>query len=524
MKIFKKFIKVDCLPLIILIAFWLFLVFSHRAFGQLSPGDFQRDTAITYNILSGNVLGDATYIGERQWYPFLYHSIYAFYQKLTGLTVEKLYLSYPFLLSIPVVGIFVFCVSKIFKSPIFTFVSLFSAFFCFFFTRAVLNVVTHPFVLAFGTIYLAIYFFWRAITLEKMKDYLIAGIGVSLVVLSQPFFAMTLGGGIALYQLATRKNWRKFLSMVGISFVIASPYLLPLIIYYKLTPVNTLNYSFAPYDMNLDNFFYGLGNIRWLNLFFISSGVVIAFLRRSKIDKLLLSLFFFGLTIIVFGFLTSSVKLGLLGGLKLPSSFVWQDLMVGNQTIVVLFFAIGVTYFMKELSKFKQWNKIKINPKYLLLIAFILPYSLLMVPRYHKLINSWYKSQTIFFPYDKDWQSAVLWIRSNTSINDVFLASSGPSYLFVSGLTGRKVIMTDKWHSNPFVNQEKREIDDWTLLTTTNMENYLTLAKKYQVSYVIVSPYELMISVNGMKKFEDEKYFDLVYSVGEIKLYKAKQI
>lgn len=509
---------------LLIFLFWFAVVWRYARIATIfPPGDFQRDTAITYNILAGNILGDANYLSEHAWYPFLSHLLYAGYQLLTRIPVPILYLNYPFLLSIPTIILFVFSVWKIFKSSFLTCLSLFSFLFIIPATSGHLNVATHPFLLAYGTLALTIYLFYRATSSVKGFDWILAGLGIALVVYSQPFAALALCGGIVLYQLLTRTLWRNFFLMVVISFIFTSPFILPLIVFYKLHAINTLNISFLHYSLTPDNLFYGYGNIRWINSFLILSGIFAAALRRNNLDRFLLSMFFFPLFFVIWGLATD--KYGQLLGLtqfRLPPSFVWQDMMGLNHFIATFFFSLGLWYLIKQLSLLSNITISQAKTTLMLFVITLSLYAYFMIPRFVQRASSWYPSQQTYIPYDTNWQKITNWVNKNTSIYDVFMAHPGPAYLFIAGLTGRKVLVTDDWHSNPFVDQQQRRNDLIFLYSTTNIEKFVAIAKKYKISYVVVSPYEELITQEGLQKFSTSNIFLPVFSSGKVYLYRVR--
>lgn len=519
----KKFITTTNFTRFLFVAlflFWFTIVWKYSQLQIILPaGDFQRDTAITFNILAGNFLGDATYLGEHAFYPFLSHSLYVFYYLLTKISVITLYLKYPILLSIPTLVLFAFSTKKIFKSSLFAFIAFFSFLFIIPGTSYYMNTVAHPFVLTYGTLALAIYLFWRSSSSQKYFDWIIAGLGIALVIYSQPFAAFTLCGGITLYQLITRKQWRSFFLMVGVSFLLSSPFVLPFLTTYKLHAINTLNINFLQYSLTLDNLFYGYGNIRWVNCLLIISGIFLAFFRHRNLDRFLLALYFFDLFFVLWGLITSQIPI--LNSFQPSRSFVWQDLLAYTHFVAVYFFSLGVWFWLKQISGLKTTRLSRNQLLYFFVMFFLAVYGYLTIPRFIKTAQTWYPSQVTYLPYTNDWQALVGWINKNTSIYDVIMADQGPSYLFISGRTGRKIIATDNWHSNPFINQVQRSQDLTLLYATTDMREFKNLAKKYHVSYVVLSPYEEVLAQNGLQKFSDVLNFLPVFSSGDVRLYKV---
>lgn len=508
--------------LLLTFLFWLITIYRYRGVGLIPMGDMQRDMAIIYHILNGgSLIGDASYLGEYAWYPYLSHLMVSAYQLATKIPVETLFHSYTFLLSFPAGLLFIFSVSRLFRSNALTLLAFFSLVFVFPMTTTVMGNQFHPKTLAMGVSALTIFLFWRATETKKTLDYLMAGAGIALVVYSQPYYTLTIGGGILLYQLWTRQSWQKFFLMLSTSFVLTAPYLLPLVFAYHLRPLNTTLLPFVENELSLDWIFYGFGGWRWLNCLLIMTGVLVALCRKNKLDKLLLTMFSFSLFFVVWGVVTSQVKP--LNFLTPPKAIVWQDIEETNHFMAVFFFSIGLWYWLNQLP-------LAIKPRFpykkaatLALFLFVLVfYAYLMIPRFVQ------KNRVLTYPMPpysdvEDWQKTVAWIRRETTVNEAFLAHDLVAYYFIGGLTGRKVLVTNDHHSNPFVDQRQRVADQRFMLTTTDVNQFMTLAKAYEIDYVVASGFEEGLAGEGIKKFADKNYFRPAFISGPIKIYRLTQ-
>jgi hypothetical protein len=484
-----------------------------------SIGDFQRDTAITLNILGGNIFGDASYLGEHAWYPFLSHFIYAIFHKLTNISVLTLYISYPFILTIPTIFLFLFMAGKIFKNWSFAFLSLFTFVFIIPWTSHYMSVVTHPNALAFGTLSLSIYLFWRASTSERILDWIIAGLGIALVIYSQPFAAMTVCGSIVLYQLWTHRFWKNFFIMAATAFIFASPYILPFLTVYHFQSRNAFQIQVLPELISLDNIFYGFGNIRWVNCLFIISGIIVAFFRRNSFDKFVLSMYTLGTFFLLLGldrFLGEQYGFPVI---KTPQAITWNDMWIYSHFPAVLLFSMGVWYYMEKISHMVRAGSIKICS--ILFVIFIVFYGYFSLSVFIARAHDWHANRISEQPYTSGWLDFVDWSLHNTSIDDVFLGSPDPTaYVFVSGMTGRKVVATNNDHVNPFVDQPKRIEDTMKMYRLTDISEFKKLAKEYKVAYVVISSYEQMITKEGLTKFSTNAFFQLVFSNNTVSVYR----
>lgn len=493
-----------------IIVFWLVVVvWGTRGLTIPVIGDYQRDTAITYNILGGNILGDPVYKGERAWYPFLMQFLYAGLHMVTGISVPSLYIGYPYLILAPAVLIFTLSLYLVYKKWQIVFACLFAFLFLIPSTTAMTNIVVHATGLGFAFVVMALVLFWRAGDSRGVVGWIWTGVGIALTVYAHEAAAVSLAGAMVLYQILTRKQWKGFFVMVGTAFLLVSPILVPLIWRYQLIPKNEvlLNYS-PPGLLNLDTLLYGNGNIRWLNFFFVLSGLAAAVVRRTRWNLMLLS--FFAATYIV--------SLYWMGRHDFRELGIGNDVLGYNHLISTIFWGMGVVFwFSWVIRRFKLSRKLAMG-LFLLFFAF---YGWLSIPPFVSRIGDWNAHVLGIPPYPVEWTQAMGWIQSNTALGDVFLVHPDPGYVYVSGLTGRKLVATSGTHANFFVDQVQRERDLVEMYQTTDIDRFRQLARVYQVGYVVVSFYEATFTTEGLKKFDDPAIFSPVFSRGEVVIYKV---
>ena len=82
--------------------------------------------------------------------------------------------------------------------------------------------------------------------------------------------------------------------------------------------------------------------------------------------------------------------------------------------------------------------------------------------------------------------TAVDWIRRNTSIDDVFLASASENYLLVAARTGRKIVFAPEGHANIAVSAERRARDHQRMLRTAGPAELRELLTAYRVRYILL--------------------------------------
>jgi hypothetical protein len=496
------------LALTVMMVFWLIVVWEATRGWKYTPvGDYQRDTAITFNVLHGNFLGDPAYLGEHAWYPFLEETVFAVFHLLTGIPVQELYVSFPFLVTVPILALVAYVALRLYRSWAAVFTFLFLLIFSVSWTAWNLHITIHPDTVAFGTMALAIYLFWLATTKEILRYWVLAGVGIALVIISQTIAAMIICGGFAFYQLWQRTRWREFFVMVGTAFVLTAPYVLPFILVYHLTARNLYGLPYLDYLATPDFFFFGIGYLRWFNVFFIITGLVLAVLKRRPLDKILLCLFFVSLAGETIGFWKLyGPRFGLPAPAVLPE-FVPQDFQVFNHFVAVFFLVTGLFWAVKMVAG-------RIRRNYQVVLAGLLAvYAIPLVPNFVKVVDDRREYLAERTNHNTDWLAVSDWILTQTKIDDVFLAHPDIAYVFISGATGRKVVVTEDAHANTFVNQDQHKADFAAMSAATDLAGFWPLARKCRVTYVVVSAYEAGVAPDGMRKyFENKDFFIPVYS------------
>ena len=104
------------------------------------------------------------------------------------------------------------------------------------------------------------------------------------------------------------------------------------------------------------------------------------------------------------------------------------------------------------------------------------------------------------------------WVKENTDKNAVFLSPEELSFA-LNGLTGRKLMITRRTHSNPYVDIDERISDAAVMLYGNNEEKTMQLLKAYNVSYLYWDANWLTIAVNE-PSMAQPKYKDYLDEYG----------
>ncbi len=75
------------------------------------------------------------------------------------------------------------------------------------------------------------------------------------------------------------------------------------------------------------------------------------------------------------------------------------------------------------------------------------------------------------------------WIRNNTNLNDVFLTTNEDGFV-VNSFTGRKLVSYRRTHVGPFVDMNRRELDQAIILYGNDSTTMCKLLRKYNAKYL----------------------------------------
>ncbi len=104
------------------------------------------------------------------------------------------------------------------------------------------------------------------------------------------------------------------------------------------------------------------------------------------------------------------------------------------------------------------------------------------------------------------------WVDENTDKNAVFLSTEELSFA-LNGLTGRKLVIDRRTHSNPYVDIDERISDAAVMLYGNNEEKTLQLLKVYNVSYLYWDANWMTIAANE-PSMAQPKYKDYLDEYG----------
>jgi len=495
---------------------WLFINTAYVPnVSYAPPGDNGRETAITYNILEGNITGDQSYLGETAFYPYLMHLIFAGFHLITRIPVQSLYANYSIIISLPTVLIFIYILNKISKSLLFTSLGLIIFLYVMPWTMTLMTLVAHSTILAFGIIMLLFYLISLAYKTNRIMLFVFSGLSLSLTVYNHPLAFYTVLISLFLFQFIIRKYWLGFFFMLVVSAIGSIAYLMPIVVKYHMIIKNQYPLWFMGVFQNpsllYDYLFFGFGPAKWINTFFIIIGLFVSFKEKKIFPRLISLAFLVTLFFMLIGWIEDMNIIPKIIPIYMPQGFQQY-----NHLYAVFLLCIGLFFILEMIARKLPGYHTAIITSTIFMVIF---YSSVSYKQFLKVSNNM-KKQIMDNNYRSfEWQGLVNWIWQNTSIYDVFLASDYRSYHTISALTGRKLVANASSHSNPYVDQMERYNDAALLYSTDDMKIFKTLADKYRLKYILVTPEEYWRGP-GITKFSDTDNFIPVYSQNQITLFK----
>jgi hypothetical protein len=263
-----------------------------------------------------------------------------------------------------------------------------------------------------------------------------------------------------------------FSLVILIGFIVASPYIGPLIFHYKFNTLNDQPAYSSPIpgiqtitEFLKSTFFDTSSILRLLVTLLVLIGFVYAVLKTEyvKIPFLLLIATVVG----NFHYLIT-IPIGI------KTLVYWQLPIYTTPLARALLFTIGSNALINTLKN----KEIK---KYALMVLIVL------------LLGATVSTKTSF--YNGRWITAgrnsnlgplsdmADWVEKNTDKNDVFLSTKEGSFALFS-LTGRKLVVNRITHASQFVDFDKREDGAAIMFYGNSVSEIKSLLKKYNVSYV----------------------------------------
>ncbi len=494
--------------------------------GLLLPvdDDSYRDLATIENILHDNFLNDPSYLHQYLWYNPLFPLVQVSIIKFTGVQ-PAIFLAqagkYLNLLS-PVFFYFM-CLRLFDRNVALAACTAFLFFICgndYGSHVAGYTYILLPNVFTQFLFYIELIFFYKMFS-GKTKWFWFSGLlcGIIFLFHTAPAILLTLiASCFFLRDFFKNKTQRKKLfiqyNYFILSFLIViSPFIYFIFIHFHFQMKNTLPSQWIYYLLRPENFMLLLKE-NFTVWFAIAIAGFIILIKDKKLTTLSRRIILFWLfcSIILLIYSNTASIINTKYKIHLPSIIPSFHFYFYLKAVQAVLFGVGFIAICKWMKEKFFLSRISFNILfYLLLLLFVI----LRLPGYSKRKEfTLLQQKTLVKQSDTASINMYNWIKNNTKINDVILCYGNESEFPVMA-TGRKMIVTTDYYSNPYVNYIQRKKDNDLLLNSNNKIITEELLKKYEVKYLLVN------TSSAVQYSYLESYFPFeVYKNNEMILFK----
>jgi hypothetical protein len=506
--------------------------------------DHYRDIAQTQTILDGAYGSDPYYLNEKIWYNPGSHFLIGGISLLLNIEVPKAEVRLGFIMNLlPLIAFYVMLrimlgwQAALISTAAYVFIhnpypvwasSLYSPWF-------------FPGTFSQAFFYIALTLFYLLVKKNReAKYYAAVGIFLGVAFLFHTAPALIGAGVIVLFLLgktaADLKNpdpgiypfkilLKKSLYLLIPALMISMIFLYFIIWHYRLKILNPMPCSWQWDQLTIETFPSVLTG-EFLNI----SGLIAVFgavhLLTRKKDAEIKNIFVSWLTVCLGCLGYSLLKTNIKALTPLPSIIPAFHFFFYLKALSYVFFGCGVVSiarvtwkalkdnvgFMKKIEYHASNRRFQAKAViYMLIIALLSTYILYAYPRDKKIVES--RNVSLSRMSQNHLINAYYWIRQNTGENDVFLCSNHFSMKAVAP-AGRKVVATNVYFSNPYVDFKKRKNDRLRMfknLKTGDIGSFSRLCKKYNTRYVIET-----VSLFGTTHNAYRKYLTEVFRSGDV--------
>lgn len=513
---FSKFWNYKSLFVLLLIVY-LIVQFSLMASlkslnGPVYGGDVYRDRGFVESVVQGFMpWEDGYYLGELQYYPWLYFAVLGFLAKFLSFNIDNLMIFFPLITTSLMLFIHYKIADLLFKKD--WYVKFLYLFFI---------VSSLVFIGSKGTrvgeyVFLpaSIYFFLKyELKNPQIKNLLYSGVFLGLTslvhgskfLIGLAFFAVYL---LVDYFSNLKKNglkgvWiyiKKYYSLFVSAILVSLVYFLPLIFRYGGSRPNPVmqygdtyitHLGFGWLFGSLKNFFFNFSSFVniIISLFVIIGFVLLIMNFKKKESKILLSFFFTNLIILQHHQITK------------PLFDFWVFVPKLNYFIFFkpIFFAFGIIGVSLVLKKLVMKSS-KTFMKFAYILVFVLVLSNLVIGYGLVKKSHWFdygtKTDMTEFHSIGDYFKVKL-------PNDKTILANDETSFGLQALSGKKVMITRRTHASYFVDINERIKDAALIWYSNNITLQRKLLDEYSVKYFYLDQYFMNYPVKTSPEFEQE--------------------
>jgi hypothetical protein len=509
---FSKFWNYKSLFVLLLIVYLIIqfsLMFSLNSLnGPVYGGDIYRDRGFIESVVQGFMpWEDGYYLGELQYYPWLYFAVLGFLANFLSFNIDKLMIFFPLVTTSLMLFIHYKIADLLFKKEWYV-----KFLYLFFIVSSIVFIGSKG--TRFGEfVFLpaSIYFFLKYELKHKhIRNLLYSGVFLGLTSLVHgskflvglAFFAVYL---LFDYFSNLKKNklkgiWiyiKKYYSLFASAILVSLIYFLPLFLRYggsRPNPVMQYGDTYITHLgigwllTSLKNFFFNFSSFVnvVISLFVIVGFVLLIMNFRKKESKILLSFFFTNLLILQHHQITR------------PLFNFWVFVPKLNYFVFFkpLFFAFGIVGVALIVRKFsKQFVKVAYG------LVFILIFSNLVVGYGNVKQERWFEQGTNADMTEL--HNIGEYFKENLPNNKAVLANDETSF-GLQALSGKKVMITRRTHASYFVDINERIKDAVLIWYSDNITLQRELLADYSIEYLYLDQFFMNYPVKTSPEFEQE--------------------
>jgi hypothetical protein len=478
------------------VIFIVFIIFAIHIAGYTqvpSPvygGDLYRDRGFVNNIVAGNpVWSDGFYANELQYYPYLVFAVQALIVKVTGLSVNSVFLIFPLLTLIAAAWVWYALGHSIFKSKKWGLVTVLA------FLSLLFNINPKGAQVALFVFIPAFILYWIKYEQDgKTKHAIFSGVFLGLTGLTWGgiFIASCAMIGLTLlyfYIADILKNkkyfetlWvyiKKYYFIFAIAIALFLIFLLPLAIKYHLHEVNEVTkWGDTKIELlgpswvfrTLKDMFFSTASFFSLIISLIAlvglGGMIIA--KKSKEVLIVLSIFIANILTIQHHLISK----------PLFNAWFLPEKLVYIQYLVPFFVTFGVIVLYQQL---KNPNAKKIGLG-IVMILFVV----MFVWRFNQFKNDQWEQVGRADPTYINALSGLGNYLEEHMAKDQTVLSNDESGFMLAVLSGRKVMITRRTHASYYIDIDQRIADAVIVMYGNDTEFSKNILKKYNVQYFYV--------------------------------------
>lgn len=494
---------------IVAVAFFIFL--SHISQYQQVPspvfgGDYYRDRGFVKNIVEGNpVWSDGFYVNEFQYYPYFMVAIEAGIVKLTGASINDIFLLFPLVTLILGSITWYLLGNTLFKNKTAALITAVS-----FITLVYDTGPKSSSFAAFLLIPLFLYLWLKYELTDRTKYAIWAGAALGITALTQGSRFLTALSLIGIYIAITflidlyknkrrlkivKKYIKKYYALFLVALIISMIFFLPLILKYQMHQVNKvtewgdakLSSLNLPWVLKtFGKVFFNTSNIFLFIISIISLlGLALTILsKNNKRLRWLLIVFISNMIAIQHHFITKPL---------LDTSFLPQKL-VYITVLSPFFFTLGIFFIWKKSSK-------KIGKKAFAALVIILLLTPVFVMRYNdKKESKWDQYGMEKSAYTESLYDLADWITANVGKDEAILSNDESGFM-LAVLSGRKVMLTRRTHASYYIDIDKRIAEAAVAMYGNDINQSKDILDKYNVEYLYIDEHFIKYPMRTRPEF-----------------------